>query len=75
MQRMLEEAKNAVLVRPIVMPMTVITFEDSGRSSPDLLSGLEPAAGDTLLQGLELFVDPAFGLFALSPLVTQALAS
>src|SRR5215470_4178186 len=47
MHGMFEEAKHALLVRPIVIAMAVITLKNSSGSSPDLLSRLEPAAGDT----------------------------
>ena len=49
MHGMFEEAKHAFLVRPIVLAMAVIALQDRSGGGPDLLSSLEPTAGDTSL--------------------------
>src|SRR6516162_3633334 len=71
MQWMLEEAKHSIAIRPVVIAMTVIAFQDSGSGGSDLLRGFEPTVGDPPLQRLELLQHTGFRLIPLGPLVGE----
>src|SRR6516165_7774976 len=70
---MLEEAKHAVVVGPVIIAVAMISGEHAGRSSADFLGRLEPAIDDAPLQLFEPCAHAIHGLDALGALIGQAL--
>jgi hypothetical protein len=65
---MLEEAKHAILVSPVIIAMAVIARENAGRGGSDLLRDLEAPLGDTSLQLLKPHAHAIHGFGALAVL-------
>ena len=70
---MLEEAKHAVVVGPVIIAVAMILGERAGRGSADFLGRLEPAVVDAPLQLFEPCAHAIHGLDALGALIRQAL--
>ena len=70
---MLEEAKHAVVVGPVIIAVAMISSEHAGGGSTDFLGRLEPAVDDAPLQLFEPCAHAIHGLDALGVLIRQAL--
>src|ERR1700674_484066 len=69
--RMLEEAKLAVLVGPAVIAVAMIAPDNAGGGRADLLRRLEPSLGNALLQLFEPGPHPFHGLDAVPALESR----